>query len=497
LTNIGGHFILSSSSPIFVQRFRADVFQIPQHRQALPLVAIKSQIMTHPNKFNCLLVLIIVVIFTACRTNDTNSFLQTLSVKTDTLKIDNTKDTLLFGSKGTAIFFEKESFILPDGSQPKGSITLQLKECYQLSDIVRENLTTTSNDKLLETRGMIYIKAFADNQELKLKNDKKFIIHFPKEPIDKNKQMNLFYSNTSSNGTQNWDIDTTSLLKPSAKIESWSETYENGVDIDTAKNASFWNFQDTTKKDIFTFFDSLFDNSKIKNINPLVGKSIIYSFIKSNNGTLKNMSIYEAKYDTASNKYVKVSSNVDSYFRDFINSMPPLKPEKANGVPANAPGEIRVKVDFLPDYKKNSNYNLAFQKKYTSFKNNSIKTMDDLELNYYIFSASKLGWINCDYFWNTNDEKIDYLVKVNPESKTNIKLIFKQARSIMTGTLVGDKYVFKNIPLNQEVKLVAISYKNNQPLLAVTETKINRQEFNNLIYKEFSVTELERQLNLP
>ena len=34
-TNIGEHFILSCTSATHQQRFRADVFQIPQQRQAL------------------------------------------------------------------------------------------------------------------------------------------------------------------------------------------------------------------------------------------------------------------------------------------------------------------------------------------------------------------------------------------------------------------------------------------------------------------------------
>ena len=37
-TNIGEHFILSCTSATHQQRFRADVFQIPQQRQALNVV---------------------------------------------------------------------------------------------------------------------------------------------------------------------------------------------------------------------------------------------------------------------------------------------------------------------------------------------------------------------------------------------------------------------------------------------------------------------------
>ena len=152
---------------------------------------------------------------------------------------------------------------------------------------------------------------------------------------------------------------------------------------------------------------------------------------------------------------------------------------------------------FPPDYRNNETYNKLFNEKYSGFKNSAIQTMNDAELNYYIFSASKLGWINCDFFWETKDERIDYYVKADPESKPNMKLIFKQARSIMTGTLEGDKYIFRNVPVNQEVKVVSVAYKNNQPLLAVTETKTSKQKLEMLNYKAFSIGDLERQLNLP
>jgi len=111
--------------------------------------------MIQPNKIQSVLLGTLIILLSACNSNDQRAFQQALSVKFDTLQIDNTKDTLVFGSKGTGLFFEKESFELPDGTNPKGKISIQLKECYNNSDIVRENLSTTSNGKLLETRGMI------------------------------------------------------------------------------------------------------------------------------------------------------------------------------------------------------------------------------------------------------------------------------------------------------------------------------------------------------
>src|SRR5580704_8704352 len=109
-----------------------------------------------PKIRNCFYLLTVLLFFAACKTNESLNFQDRLSVKSDTLYFNNHRDTLVFGSKGTALFFENGSFVLPDGSSPKGLVSIQLKECYSLSDIVRENLSTASNNQLLETSGMIY-----------------------------------------------------------------------------------------------------------------------------------------------------------------------------------------------------------------------------------------------------------------------------------------------------------------------------------------------------
>ena len=317
----------------------------------------------------------LMIILSACSHSNQISFQQLISVRSDTIQIDNTRDTLIFGSKGTVLFFEKESFQLPDGTAPSGKISILLKECYSNSDIVRENLATTSDGKLLETKGMINVTAFSNTQALRLKKGEKFIIHFPKDSSDRKKQMNLFYGNANTSGAVNWKLDS-ELSRPVAP-----------------------------------------------------------------SSTLKRL-------DTS-------------------------------------------------DSLGNENYNKKFSKKYKAFKNSAITSINAAELNYYIFSSAKLGWINCDFFWEVPDEKIDYYVKTNPELKPNIKLVFKQAKSILAGALEGDKYVFKNVPINQEIKIVAITFEGSKPVMAVIETKTGKQVFNKLDYKPFSVSDLEKQLNTP
>lgn len=450
--------------------------------------------MTHPNKIQSILFGTLIILLSACSSNDQKAFPQTLSVKSDTLLIDNTKDTLVFGSKGTGLFFEKESFELPDGTIPKGKISVQLKECYSNSDIVRENLTTTSNGKLLETRGMINVLAFSENQELKLKQGKKFIIHFPKDTVDRKKQMNLFYATNNSDAPTDWKLDSATLLKSTAYMSGWLHTgYAYG---DTTKAGFYFKGEKTDR--IYEYFYKNFDNTKLQPTISTVDKTYSVDFIVSKQGNITNLTIKEERFDSSGRKII-LKTKVDPYFYTYIKQLPQLEPYRdydGNAFDSECSFYINMGL-YPPDYRNNESYNKAFNEKYSLFKNNTIQSMSDAELNYYIFSSAKLGWINCDFFWEVKDEKIDYIVKVDPGAKPNIKLVFQEAKSILTGTLEGDKYIFRNVPINQNVKIVAINFKASKPLLSIALTKTSKEIFDKLDYKEFALTDLEKQLNTP
>jgi hypothetical protein len=443
---------------------------------------------------------VLIILSAACRSNDQRNFEKLISVKSDTLKINNLKDTLIVGLKGTALFFEKESFQLPNGTTPGGNISIVLKECYSNSDIVRENLATTTGGKLLETRGMINITAFSNDQELILKKGKKFIIHFPKNSSERKKQMNLFYGKSDANGTVDWKLDSVTLLKPTSYISGWMTTgYPGG---DTSNNGGFY-FKGQKADSIFNYFYKNFDNTKLKSIKDN-GLDRVYDarFIVNKQGKITNVKITEEDYDNSGRKRLS-KSNVDPYFYTYIEHIPPVEPfyeynENHQLKPFNADCDFYFSMGlYPPDYRNNKNYNEIFNKKYNAFKKSAITSMNEAELNYYIFSSTKLGWINCDFLWQVQDEKIDYYVKANAKLKANIKLVFIKAKSILTGTAEGDEYVFKNVPINQEVKIVAIAFDSHQPLMAVAKTTTYRAVFGKLDYKAFTIGDLEKEINIP
>src|SRR6056297_65130 len=114
----------------------------------------------------------------------------------DTVVINNDRDTVLIGSKGTKIRINKKTF-------DTENIKLVIHEFYDKSDFIKLGLTTTSGDKTLKSKGMIRIEAF-DGMK-KIENISKPIeIQFPTNPDDR---YEIFYGKTNSQYID-WERDT-------------------------------------------------------------------------------------------------------------------------------------------------------------------------------------------------------------------------------------------------------------------------------------------------
>ena len=62
-------------------------------------------------------------------------------------------------------------------------LEMELKEYFNITDILLSGLTTTSGDKILETRGMMHLAAFCNGEEVKLNKNKYLKIVWKDEVI--------------------------------------------------------------------------------------------------------------------------------------------------------------------------------------------------------------------------------------------------------------------------------------------------------------------------
>lgn len=397
--------------------------------------------------------------------------------------ISATSDTTVFGQQGTRLFIEKGTFQFTDGTPVTDSIIIKVKEFYKKSDITLADLSTESDGKLLETGGMLNITATSKGQDIEIKSDKRIVAHFPK-PKDSYKQMNLFFAgnNSTDSSVTNWDIDTVSLVKATLRLSSWGYYWPSHIDstefeyipknfVDTGY---YWNPID--------LYVNAFNFSKAT-IEEVSSNGVDMEFKIDKNGKIRNPILKS-----------KVSDVTKKEILSFLNNLPEFNPGKDNkGNIIERTGTLGISEgQIIPLYKSREEYLSSFDKKYSRFEKQPIKNMNDAELNYYIFSVAKLGWINCDRFLES-EKTVDYYVK-NTEKDTKIKMVFKDIDGVLMANSTDGKFVFSKVPIGRQVTIVAIKNTNGQFQTAFQEVTISDKPLETLAFKETTLTELKQQL---
>jgi hypothetical protein len=86
---------------------------------------------------------------------------------------------------------------------------------------------------------------------------------------------------------------------------------------------------------------------------------------------------------------------------------------------------------------------------------------------YYLISATKLGFINCDRFLDSQ-QLVNFTIPIDTIYRATTFIIFKEINSVMSGRIVDSKYViFENIPANTEISVLSMSLINKQVYFGV------------------------------
>jgi hypothetical protein len=127
--------------------------------------------------------------------------------QTFTINTDNGQSSIT-GEQGTKVTFPENAFTTADGTPVTGSVSIELKEIYDKSDMVLSDRPTMSDGRLLISGGEIFISATANGQELQLDSNTNILIQLA-QTTDLDSTMGLFTGSLDSTGF-NWtpvDID--------------------------------------------------------------------------------------------------------------------------------------------------------------------------------------------------------------------------------------------------------------------------------------------------
>jgi hypothetical protein len=86
----------------------------------------------------------------------------------------------------------------------------------------------------------------------------------------------------------------------------------------------------------------------------------------------------------------------------------------------------------------------------------------------YLMSTDELGWINCDRFLEEERPLTEVIVMVDTTYRPSVKLVFDNIKSVMPGEYnpMRGTVTFRNIPINETVRLVGYSIMDDVPYMA-------------------------------
>jgi hypothetical protein len=458
-----------------------------------------------------------------------------LNKKSSHFVIKTNRDTVIKCKEGTLLSIPANAFLNASNQNPvSGEVNISVREFYKISDMMIAGLTTTSNNQLLETGGMINIKATSkeSNDSCILKPGKSIVIAMPNQDTQNVGGMQLF-NGVHGNNNINW----VSQSGISGLVQNWrsgrSSFSQNPFQLD----AEFV-FPDETPRVKPLLINSkpadLQAEAKIS-IRDLVQQEGIVT--RKANGyidTLGNLHCYKIGntpqqisfteiYSPAIYQDMKVNlpvevnvsfkSNLNHNYFQKLFKMGKGKPDSLVTVTialkpvvkVTSIEKIRTKYKYaitVKEYRKKQKYQAALFREYekklkrlqlyneeklAKAESNSTTNLQNAQ-NYFLLSTSSLGWINCDRFY-ASPAKVDYLVKL--KEPASLIIVFNSLKSIMSCDLNG---VFAGVPLNEKITIVGLKTEKGKLLMALHETTVTKESFEGLSFKPVTVKEYKSRL---
>lgn len=456
-----------------------------------------------------------------------------LRKKASQFTIKTNRDTVIRCRNGAILAIPANAFLsAADQSAVNGEVKISVREFYKLSDIFLAGLSTTSNHQLLETGGMIDIKVTSTEKKdtCVLKPGKSITIAIPNSDSTLLEGMQVFNGDHDSTGL-NWVPQrgvTSAVQTIRFKRDDWTPIPPQNGFVFPDKLPKVAPHPRHPKESDFRAEIMLSLRDLMRHVGTVTEKARAYV---DTSGTLhcykvggRSLTIrFPDLYTSSRSENIPVHVAVDAQisYRSHLNhdyyqklfKMGKGNPDSLvaitvtlNPVLRMAPSE-RMKVDYenaitLKEYRRLEKYReqlmLAYEKKLEALRLNNEEELIRLQnsksanlqtaQNYLLLSTPRLGWINCDRFYKAK-EQVEYFVET--KEKCHLMMVFNSLHAIMSPDPSG---VFHGVPLNARVTLVALKTEKGELQMAVEETTVSRQPFNQLNFKPVTVKEYKSSL---
>ena len=122
---------------------------------------------------------------------------------------------------------------------------------------------------------------------------------------------------------------------------------------------------------------------------------------------------------------------------------------------------------------------------------------DQIQKYYAPAQISSLGWINCDRYYNSPLINVEFDLPITFNNNTNIQyfILFKRFSGLLKGSALANEQkvmAIGNLPLNEDVTLIAFVKDKGVIYQAKTDLKISGKQNMLLDFKEISMAEMNK-----
>lgn len=402
--------------------------------------------------------------------------------------IDPTKDTLLRCNKGTIVYVKANSFKIPNACKVR-CLTIKVKEDYLKSEMILDNLSTTSNGQILETQGMVYTEANdCRGNKVNLAKGKDIVVVVPIDKVVPDAK--IFQGDrTPHDSIMNWTVSNTSVLSNFSLKElnyclDWLGC--GGVRFSCDRCKFFFcriSRIGVAYKGI-TDMPTHLENAKFRNCQRQLRKER-RAARRYSNTPLPQTTILNQRPEIALELIPKCEQLEELFEKYGVNDLTALV-TAINKPLMDSLGVTSLKElqDTLPKLNA-QRIELSYLNKQVSF--------DDFK--FYVYNTSRLGWSNIDLFANIpNDSLVTMKINLPIQQNVDCKLVFIDRQYVIPPDKTSGQYEFEGLPKGEKVWIVALLYDEGKPYLSMEQTTIDNKTYN-VTFKALTLDQLKIELS--
>ncbi|MCC3156235.1 hypothetical protein LJ737_03250 [Hymenobacter sp. 15J16-1T3B] len=438
-------------------------------------------------------------------------------VPTQVFRLQAALDTTVSGVRGTTLALPANAFAYADDPEQKavaGTVEVRLREFVSVADMVLNGLHTASGDNLLETGGMVQLTArTSDGRSCQLRPGAAVLVRLPApRPVA---GMQLFRGvPTAATGRVDWQSPRRAL-RP-RQLRAGAPVFRAGMPLRlflqrrlVCSEATLRELRRSPQR----LRRKMWHEGRRVRVLAAWKAVILLDSAGRARGVRQTAPPTPELRANVERAVAQLPAFLPAYLQAPAEKQPRqrrrtlgVKPPRlrARGVvpvwlTVTKRGRILVKTDKgRPVYPAGiqdpeaPNAEAARQR-LGKLSEQELAALETRQLGGYLFTASSLGWLNCDRFYNSNEPKVLFTVR-DTEPEDLVCLVFHNLRAVLGGTAAGRRHEFKKVPRGEPVTVLALRRRGTELEMAMTQTAVGGTPLSGLHYQPVTPAQLQTVL---